>query len=41
MLWVVTEVLDVNWRPAKGFEGESEYSYVHIEPKKADAGEEG
>lgn len=36
MLWVVTEVLDANWRPAKDFAGEEEYSYVHIEPKQAD-----
>lgn len=32
MLWVVTEVLDMNWKPAKAFEGLSDYEYVHIEP---------
>ncbi|MCO4748379.1 MAG: hypothetical protein KC912_26530 [Proteobacteria bacterium] len=31
-MWVATEVLDGNWKPGKGFAGESEYSYVHIEP---------
>lgn len=35
MLWVVTEVLDANWRPAGDFAGEETYSYVHIEPKQA------
>jgi hypothetical protein len=30
--WVVTEVLDANWRPPASFEGEASYSYVHIEP---------
>ena len=42
MLSVVTDVLDSNWRPPKGFEGETEYSYVHIEPKveEEDAAEE-
>jgi len=34
LLWVATEVLDQNWRPAKGFAGEDTYTYVHIEPKK-------
>ena len=37
MLWVVTEVLDANWKPGNGFEGESDYTYVHIEPKDRDA----
>lgn len=34
MLWVATEVLDMNWQPPKGFTGEAAYTYVHIEPKK-------
>lgn len=34
LCWVVTEVLDMNWRPAKGFAGEASYTYVHIEPTK-------
>lgn len=33
LMWVATEVLDGNWRAPKGFAGESEYTYVHIEPK--------
>lgn len=33
MMWVATEVLDQNWAPPKGFEGESTYTYHHIEPK--------
>lgn len=32
-LWVCTEVLDENWRPAKGFQGESKYEHVAITPK--------
>jgi hypothetical protein len=32
LMWVVTEVLDANWRPAETFAGETDYSYVHIEP---------
>lgn len=32
MLWVVTEVLDGNWKPNSKFEGQSDYEYVHIEP---------
>ena len=36
-MWVATEVLDGNWKPPKGFEGESEYAYVHIEPEPAEA----
>lgn len=42
IMWVATEVLDQNWQPPKGFEGEAEYAYVHVEPtrrSKADAGE--
>jgi hypothetical protein len=31
--WVVTEVLDANWRPPAGFAGEATYAYHHIEPK--------
>lgn len=34
LLWVATEVLDENWQPPKGFQGESTYEYVHIEPTK-------
>jgi len=37
LLWVATEVLDSNWRPAKDYKGESEYAYVHIEPTKRGA----
>jgi len=37
MMWVATEVLDGNWKPSKNFEGESSYTYVHIEPKKPEA----
>jgi len=37
MLWVIVEVLDANWTPAKGFEGESDYTYVHIDPPKPQA----
>lgn len=36
LLWVATEVLDGNWKPPSGFEGETSYTYVHIEPKKKD-----
>ena len=40
LLWVATEVLDENWRPAKGFEGLADYVYVHIESAGGDeAGE--
>jgi hypothetical protein len=31
-LWVCTEVLDENWRPAKSFKGEGTYTYVPIVP---------
>lgn len=31
--WVVTEVLDANWRPPAGFVGETTYAYHHIEPR--------
>lgn len=34
LLWVATEVLDANWRPPAGFEGESDYAYVHIVPEE-------
>ena len=37
--WVVTEVLDANWRPASDFEGEETYTYVHIEPSTNEADE--
>jgi hypothetical protein len=33
--WVVVEVLDANWRPGKGFEGEDTYTYKHIVPTKS------
>lgn len=36
MLWVVTEVLDANWKPGKDFEGEADYVHVHIEQPKKD-----
>lgn len=36
MLWVVTEVMDANWRPSKDFAGEPEYTHVHIEQPKKD-----
>lgn len=35
LMWVVTEVLDANWRPASSFDGEASYTYVHIEPAEA------
>lgn len=39
--WVITEVLDANWRPPRDFVGEDTYSYVHIEPTPpADPAEE-
>ncbi|MBN2799491.1 MAG: hypothetical protein JXX28_10125 [Deltaproteobacteria bacterium] len=31
LLWVATEVLDLNWKPGKGFEGEAEYAFTAIE----------
>ena len=36
LLWVAVEVLDENWKPAKSFDGESSYTYVHIDPKPSD-----
>lgn len=33
MLWVIVEALDAQWKPGKGFAGEADYAYVHIEPK--------
>jgi len=39
MMWVACEVLDGNWKPGKNFQGESDYTYVHIEPKAAEADE--
>lgn len=36
LMWVAIEVLDGNWNPARGFEGESDYTYVHIEPDTDD-----
>ena len=35
LLWVATEVLDGNWSPPSSFEGETSYTYVHIDPPKA------
>lgn len=40
LMWVATETLDGNWKPAKGFEGLTEYSYVHIDPPKPEAADE-
>lgn len=34
IMWVAAEVLDQNWQPPKGFQGETEYRYVHIEPTR-------
>ncbi|MEZ4317140.1 MAG: hypothetical protein R3F61_06540 [Myxococcota bacterium] len=39
MLWVVTEVLDSNWKPASSFQGDGAYEYVHIEPTKREKAE--
>ena len=39
MMWVACEVLDGNWKPGKNFQGESDYTYVHIEPKPVEAAE--
>ncbi len=36
LMWVATEALDANWRPAKDFAGEVDYAYVHIEPTPRD-----
>lgn len=30
--WVVTETLDANWTPPKGFEGEAAYAHVALKP---------
>jgi hypothetical protein len=32
LMWVATEVLESCWNPSKGFEGETSYTYKHIEP---------
>lgn len=40
IMWVATEVLDQNWQPPKGFQGETEYRYVHIEPEPPAEAEE-
>lgn len=37
LMWVVTEVLDVNWSPPKKLELDTAYAYVHIDPNLADA----
>jgi hypothetical protein len=37
--WIVCEVLDANWRPAKDFVGETTYTYVHIEPSEPSVAE--
>ena len=34
LMWVANEVLDANWRPPRGFEGETTYSHVPIEPTR-------
>jgi hypothetical protein len=39
LLWVAVEVMDGNWKPPKGFVGEKEYAYLHIDPKKESAEE--
>jgi hypothetical protein len=31
MMWVVVEALDVAWKPANNFEGESDYTYVDVD----------
>jgi hypothetical protein len=36
LAWLATEVLDQNWIPPKGFAGEAEYEYFHVEPRAAD-----
>lgn len=36
LMWVANEVLDACWHPPKGFGGEKTYTYVHIEPEKAE-----
>ncbi len=40
LMWVITDVLDGNWRPPADFVGETEYTYLHIEPDDEDAGDE-
>ena len=35
LLWVATEVLDQNWKTAPGYTGDTSYTDVHLEPKKA------
>ena len=43
LVWVAVEVLDTNWKAPKNFEGETSYTYKHIEPEKkekADSSEE-
>ena len=32
LMWVATEALDAHWKPAKGFVGESSYTFVAIDP---------
>lgn len=36
--WIVTEVLDANWRPPADFVGEPAYTYFHIEAPAASEG---
>ena len=31
LMWVATEVLDENWQPPKGFEGEATYTYAPVD----------
>jgi len=41
LMWVATEVLAENWRAPRGFEGDAEYTYVHIEPNADDSDDAG
>jgi len=41
LMWVANEALDACWRAPRNFQGETEYTYAHIEPTPPeDAGEE-
>jgi len=40
LVWVAIEVMDANWKAPKSFDGDTEYSYVHIEPEKKASKEE-
>lgn len=37
LCWVITDVLDANWRPPAGFQGDASYAYSHIEPERREA----